>query len=473
MTKKNKSRLVTASVVILLCGIFVGMFTYGLSAVLDMEGAFPPVVNVEGVSAAPTDEAGVVNYLNAVIQKAVSQRPKLVRKDEFDIDRGEDGSYIINTDGSAQFKESLLYCREQFDERLDEKLGTRHKENSSMVNEILLADYGEDFGTTLNIPKITAEDIIEFNCDYVYYKCMSCGNESHEKLPGCENCGSPNEYEMQYRNEYTVIAKLDCSDKLLDGNFNRRNPDEFSGLYEDAVKGFFEVKNLGVDYSELAIIFKVNRMTDEISYLEYQKKVAVSCEAEFTDKYASLGKAGIETVIDEFDRYYFTWPGIRLNNHTMTVEPKGTNNLLATLTCDDPKAYTVKWASSDEAVLTIDDEGYIKAGKDAGKATVTASFEFGGKTYTDECEVSVCYSAESSSISKKKLNLNVGDSEQLSVTVKPKNATNKAVKWYTEDEKIATVDENGIVKAVSAGKTTVYSLTEDGYFRSTCEVTVK
>ena len=52
-------------------------------------------------------------------------------------------------------------------------------------------------------------------------------------------------------------------------------------------------------------------------------------------------------------------------------------------------------------------------------------------------------------------------------------STIQTVKWYSEDESIAAVDADGVVTAVAAGTVIVYALSDDGYFRSTCEVTVE
>ncbi|MBR5336702.1 MAG: Ig-like domain-containing protein [Lachnospiraceae bacterium] len=63
---------------------------------------------------------------------------------------------------------------------------------------------------------------------------------------------------------------------------------------------------------------------------------------------------------------------------------------------------------------------------------------------------------------KKKFNatkLNVGDTFKLSASVTPNNAYDKTIKWKSSDETKATVDENGNVTCVSAGKVkiTAYS----------------
>ena len=51
--------------------------------------------------------------------------------------------------------------------------------------------------------------------------------------------------------------------------------------------------------------------------------------------------------------------------------------------------------------------------------------------------------------------LDVGRSKMPVVTMTPYNATNKAEIWRSSDEKIATVDKNGVIKAVAEGKCVV------------------
>lgn len=70
------------------------------------------------------------------------------------------------------------------------------------------------------------------------------------------------------------------------------------------------------------------------------------------------------------------------------------------------------------------------------------------------------------------LSLFTGESETLTATVEPGNATNKAVTWSTSDNTVATVDENGTVTAVGAGEATITVTTEDGSKTATCTVTV-
>ncbi|WP_375270038.1 hypothetical protein DOK67_0001195 [Enterococcus sp. DIV0212c] len=72
-----------------------------------------------------------------------------------------------------------------------------------------------------------------------------------------------------------------------------------------------------------------------------------------------------------------------------------------------------------------------------------------------------------------KLSLDVGKIEQLTATITPDNATNKTVTWRSSDEKIATVDQKGLVTAQASGTVTITAETEDGKqtASSTVEVT--
>jgi 2',3'-cyclic-nucleotide 2'-phosphodiesterase (5'-nucleotidase family)/uncharacterized protein YjdB len=84
-----------------------------------------------------------------------------------------------------------------------------------------------------------------------------------------------------------------------------------------------------------------------------------------------------------------------------------------------------------------------------------------------------CVPVESVSLDRRSLTLYAGESEALTATVKPNEATNKAVLWSSSSESVATVDENGAVTAVSAGTATITATTVDGEKTAKCQVTVR
>ena len=85
--------------------------------------------------------------------------------------------------------------------------------------------------------------------------------------------------------------------------------------------------------------------------------------------------------------------------------------------------------------------------------------------------------ADDTAITDGKIALKVNDAAtgkvDLDAVITPKNATNVNVVWYSSKEEVATVDENGIVTALSAGETVVTVVTVDGDKIATVTITVE
>lgn len=77
------------------------------------------------------------------------------------------------------------------------------------------------------------------------------------------------------------------------------------------------------------------------------------------------------------------------------------------------------------------------------------------------------------SLNKSSILLAANGTETLVPTVAPADATYKDVTWSSNDEAIATVDNNGVVTGVNAGTTTITVETQDGHLTASCTVTVK
>ena len=76
------------------------------------------------------------------------------------------------------------------------------------------------------------------------------------------------------------------------------------------------------------------------------------------------------------------------------------------------------------------------------------------------------------SVSPTTLSLTVGQTSQLTATVTPSNATNKAVTWSSSNALVASVNSSGLVTAAGAGTATITVTTVDGNKTATCNVTV-
>ncbi len=160
---------------------------------------------------------------------------------------------------------------------------------------------------------------------------------------------------------------------------------------------------------------------------------------------------------------------VSLNKTSLTLTEGENETLTATVGPDNATDKTVTWSTSDASVATVDQSGRVTAVK-AGSATITA--KAGDKTAT--CSVTVeklVIPVSSVSLNKTSLTLTEGESETLTATVDPDNATDKKVSWSSSNTKIATVDSNGKVTAVKAGTVTITAKAGDK--TATCAVTVE
>ena len=142
--------------------------------------------------------------------------------------------------------------------------------------------------------------------------------------------------------------------------------------------------------------------------------------------------------------------------------------LKATVLPSDATDRTVTWASSRQSVATVSDDGLVTALAE-GTATITASA--GGKSAT--CTVTVSKEnvpVTSVTLDRSSVIMEEGQYMTLVATVSPADATDKTVKWKSSSPAVASVDENGTIRALAEGVTVVTA--SAGGYSATCAVTV-
>lgn len=117
------------------------------------------------------------------------------------------------------------------------------------------------------------------------------------------------------------------------------------------------------------------------------------------------------------------------------------------------------WTSSDEAVATVDGDGLVTAvGAGAAEIKVSAA----DVNLSSSCMVTVVVPATGITVPDKlNLVLNGQNTASLNAMATPEDATNVALTYVSSDEKVATVDETGLVTAVGNGEADItISLTQ-------------
>lgn len=155
---------------------------------------------------------------------------------------------------------------------------------------------------------------------------------------------------------------------------------------------------------------------------------------------------------------------------------------------------TIQWTSSNPDIEVDSKTGVCRIVNKRenrnkpqyGKITFTVADHF-GNIWSDDVNVSISrFPVTGISFKQTEIHGNIGDEpRQIEYTITPEGTPDigaihgvggadiKALKWESDDESVATVDENGRVSFVAAGLTTVRAITLDGGFTAECTVSTE
>ena len=143
---------------------------------------------------------------------------------------------------------------------------------------------------------------------------------------------------------------------------------------------------------------------------------------------------------------------------TMEVKLNDTDETAIEAKCEPEDASNISFdfASSDEEVATVDKDGKVKVLK-AGECDITTTLMQDGEKVTEKTtHVKAFYEVESITLDSNEGKLTVGNSHTIKATVAPEEvAAETTIEWSSSNEKVATVDSNGKVTAVSSGNATI------------------
>jgi uncharacterized protein YjdB len=163
--------------------------------------------------------------------------------------------------------------------------------------------------------------------------------------------------------------------------------------------------------------------------------------------------------------------GVTLKS-TTTLSPGGTEQLVAMVSPANATNKDVLWSSSNSGVATVSTTGLL-TGVAEGSTEVTVITADGGKSAACWVNVStVTVHPNSVSLNKSSTSLAVDETEQLTATIDPTNATNQNLTWSSSNSAVATVSSTGLVTGKSINSATITVTTVDRGKTATCAVSV-
>jgi GH25 family lysozyme M1 (1,4-beta-N-acetylmuramidase)/uncharacterized protein YjdB len=139
--------------------------------------------------------------------------------------------------------------------------------------------------------------------------------------------------------------------------------------------------------------------------------------------------------------------------------------------------YSIAWSSADTSIATVDSSGVIKGVK-AGTTTITGTITEGNVSKSANIGIEITEAKDLTLVLDKTsgVSIAVGANTTLVATV-TNYKSDSGVTWTTSDKNVATVDEKGVVTAVSVGSVTITATTNeknnaDKNLTATCTVTV-
>ena len=280
------------------------------------------------------------------------------------------------------------------------------------IKAIGTIEYSNECKAKIDAARTSYDDLTDTQKSMVNnYATLTTAEKQYEEL---ENAIIKTKEDMEFANE--VIEKIEKIGEVTYSNASKAKI--------DAARTAYEI--LSDDQKELVINYDVLTAAEE-KYTELKDAEAATladaiAADEVIEKIKAIGvvsdteesKAKIEVARDAYDKL-----------------------------TDDQKKLVANYA-----VLTVAEATY--------------------KSYSETTTIPVT----AVELNKTTLSSEIGKTFELTATIKPADATDKKITWSSSNDKIAKVDENGVVTMVAVGTATITVTTEDGKITAECAVVV-
>jgi len=153
---------------------------------------------------------------------------------------------------------------------------------------------------------------------------------------------------------------------------------------------------------------------------------------------------------------------LTLNMNTATIDLGDTLQLEYTIN-DNADNKDVIWESSNENILTVNQNGLVR-GVSGGNAIITVR-ALDGSGMSASCNITSVVLITDITFTQKNIELHVGSTYAFikndNYTITPNNANVTQLNWYTSNDSIVSITNDGTITAIKEGKVKVYAAATD------------
>ena len=437
-SNQKRKKVIIAAVTVTLIAFFALGTVFGAKYILSYEGT-EPMPDDKVAAVLPDSEEKVLSEISSV-KSAISDCSAVRLYKNFKVSVPDDSVSVEG--GSEALPDYIGFVKKSLVNIIAEE------KNSAGFD----GKFGDDFSSYIPSLDFSPKDVVSATC------AESGDDESKlEYVVTFKDFSGEEAASLPFTAALGVNNCMDTADSIV-----------------KKLSGMAEITDVSLSFSKPVFTVKTDSAANRPESFEATYVCRVEATADFKDAFASLGSGKITFNLEETEIFDFTFAGIKFDSDVYYIAKGDSDELKYSVVSDlSPSEINVRWESSDPDVLSIDGNFY-KAHKVSDKPVyVTGTFDFCGRTYSAKCTYYVRKELEDVKLSVKELSLKQGETASIQVEYKPADATVKAVRWFSEDESVARVDENGNVTAVSKGETSVYLISEDGNYKRACVIEVK
>lgn len=355
--KKPMKKSVKALLVVLCTLVFIGLcfLCVGIYAKHEMSKPvfeFPQEIKNQSVSALPDDKEAAYGYIARLYNAAITADNAEV---SIHTDVRADGE--IGLDGfSGSDADKAVYNRV-------------YKQSADVIGSYYPKEENVKVSEAADIPQLGFEktDVLDFNAEQGYI------NDRGETEDG-----------RYYFITFEIDPKSVDTEKMLGTEVFKNSAEELSTVAE--------IKTAEIEAEKFFAEFKVDRFTDNIVSAQFTRRFNVKLGLSSTQTVRDM-PLNLQLPYETVQHVDFMHYGLLFTERQIAVKPKDMKALPLEVWVNAETAkedYSLTFDVSDDGVLSIDGDGVMTVtGGDEELVTVTATLEYGGKTYTDKLNVYV------------------------------------------------------------------------------------